>query len=108
MRLDLSLSHLRGQYLAGSLTPAALVETLHDQMLAEDALVDRHIWIHRLSKDAMLAYAQALQGRDPKDLPLYGIPFAIKDNIDLAGVPTTAGCPEFAYMPGKALRWCSA
>lgn len=102
MRLDLSLSHLRGQYLAGSLTPAALVEALHAQMLAEDALVDRHIWIHRLSKDAMLAYAQALQGRDPKDLPLYGIPFAIKDNIDLAGVPTTAGCPEFAYMPGKS------
>ena len=101
MRLDLSLPHLRSRYLDGSLSPAALVEALHAQMLAEDAMVDRHIWIHRLSKDAMLAYAQALQGRDPKDLPLYGIPFAIKDNIDLAGVPTTAGCREFAATPNK-------
>jgi allophanate hydrolase len=99
MHLDLSLAHLRSRYLDGSLTPLALVETLHAQMLAEDALMDRHIWIHRLPLDALQGYAKALQGRDPKDLPLYGIPFAIKDNIDLAGVPTTAACPEFAYTP---------
>ena len=102
MRLDLSLSHLRSRYMNGSLTPTSLVEALHAQMLVEDALVDRHIWIHRLSLEAMTVYARALQGRDPKDLPLYGIPFAIKDNIDLAGVPTTAACPEFAYTPDKS------
>lgn len=99
MRLDLSIAHLRSRYVDGSLTPVALIEQLHAQMLAEDALVDRHIWIHRLSVDAMLAYATALQGRDIQSLPLYGIPFAIKDNIDLAGVPTTAACPAFAYTP---------
>lgn len=99
MRLDLSLSTLRAQYLQGTLTPLQLVERLHAQMLAEDAALDRHIWIRRLTLDELRSYAKALEGRDPKTLPLYGIPFAIKDNIDLAGIPTTAACPEFAYTP---------
>ncbi len=96
---DLSIPALRTRYLDGSLTPMALVEALHAQMVLEVAELDRHIWIRRLTRDEMLAYAAALDGRDPKTLPLYGIPFAIKDNIDLAGIPTTAACPEFAYTP---------
>jgi allophanate hydrolase len=99
MRLDLSIPTLRERYLRGSLKPTQLVERLHEQMLAEDVALDRHIWIRRLNLDELRAYAQALEARDPKDLPLYGIPFAIKDNIDLAGIPTTAACPEFAYTP---------
>jgi allophanate hydrolase len=99
MMLDLSIPALRAQYLDGSLTPRALVEALHAQMLAEDAALDRHVWIRRLTLDEMRAHAAALDGRDPNTLPLYGIPFAIKDNIDLAGIPTTAACPEFAYTP---------
>ena len=47
-------------------------------------------------------YAKNLAGKDPASLPLYGIPFAIKDNIDLAGTPTTAGCPDFAFTPQKS------
>jgi allophanate hydrolase len=39
---------------------------------------------------------------------LYGIPFAIKDNIDLAGLPTTAACPAYAYTPPNPPRWCNA
>jgi allophanate hydrolase len=102
MRLDLSLPTLRSQYLNGSMTPMQLVESLDAQMLAEDAELDRHIWIRRLSLDELRAYASALQGRDPGMLPLYGIPFAIKDNIDLASVPTTAGCAEFSYTPERS------
>ena len=99
MRLDLSIPALRARYLDGSLTPAQLVEQLDAQMRAEDTALDRHVWIRRLTLDEMRAHAAALEGRDPDTLPLYGIPFAIKDNIDLAGIPTTAACPAFAYTP---------
>jgi len=100
-RLDLSLPSLRARYLDGRLTARALAERLHAQMLAEDAALDHRIWIRRLTLEEMSAYADALEGRDPTTLPLYGIPFAIKDNIDLAGVPTTAGCPDYAFMPTR-------
>ncbi|MDX2080978.1 MAG: allophanate hydrolase [Terrimicrobiaceae bacterium] len=53
------------------------------------------IWIHVRDEADVLAELEAL---DPA-LPLYGVPFAVKDNIDVAGIPTTAACPAFAYTP---------
>ena len=97
--MNLQISHLRRLYLSGALTPASLVNQLDAEIGAED---NRHIWIRRLNLNEMLAYAQKLEGKDPANLPLYGIPFAIKDNIDLAGIPTTAACPEYAYTPTKS------
>ena len=102
MRLDLSLHSLRARYLSGELTPTQLVEALHARIEAEEAECPRHVWIHRLSLVQLREAAAALEGRDPATLPLYGIPFAIKDNIDLAGVPTTAACPDFAYTPERS------
>jgi allophanate hydrolase len=96
--MDLSIDNLRKQYLDGTLTPVKLVE----RIAAETEQDPNRIWIQRLSLEQMLGYAKALQGKDPASLPLYGVPFAIKDNIDLAGIPTTAACPEFAYTPQKS------
>ena len=96
---SLEIANLRKLYRSGELTPRALIEQLDAHIGSEDA---GHIWIRRLSLDEMLVYANSLEGRDPASLPLYGIPFAIKDNIDLAGIPTTAACPEFAYTPEKS------
>jgi allophanate hydrolase len=97
--LSLDISNLRRLYRERALTPSALVEQLHERLAGDDPL---RIWITRLTREQLLGYARALEARDPASLPLYGIPFAIKDNIDLAGVPTTAGCPEYAYTPQQS------
>lgn len=63
--------------------------------------IQPHVWIARCSDAAVLAAAAAVDARLKANevLPLAGVPFAIKDNIDLAGMPTTAACPDFAYLP---------
>ena len=97
MKHDLSINSLRKRYLAGDLHPLDVMQDI----LARIGDDPHHVWIHRLSLAEIRDYVSALQDKDPVTLPLYGIPFAIKDNIDLAGVPTTAGCPEFAYQPQR-------
>lgn len=96
--LSLDLGTLRQHYLSGALRPADLVDFLRQKA---DRCDRRHIWIERLDQARLAPYLDALRDRSPADLPLYGIPFAIKDNIDLAGVPTTAACREFAYTPDR-------
>lgn len=93
--ISLSLGALQQAYRDGALTPVDVVE----QVLAAVGDDQHKAWIHRIGADALRARAQALVARGPQGLPLWGIPFAIKDNIDLAGVPTTAGCPDYAYTP---------
>ena len=96
---SLHISNLRRGYLAGRFTPAELIERV---LVRADLAAPRHVWIHRLSPEHVIRYVQALQTRSIDDLPLYGIPFVIKDNIDLAGVPTTAACPPFSYVPARS------
>ncbi|MBP8267618.1 MAG: allophanate hydrolase, partial [Zoogloea sp.] len=91
-RLDLAT--LAAAYRAG-LKPSTLFAHLH----AEAAADTHHAWISLLPEAELLARARALDEQDPASLPLYGVPFAVKDNIDQAGLPTTAGCPDFAYTP---------
>ena len=97
MHISLDIANLQGLYRSGKLTPLQLVETLLQRMQGDDP---HAIWISRLDADALRAYAAGLAGKE--SLPLYGIPFAIKDNIDLAGLPTTAGCPAYAYTPNES------
>jgi allophanate hydrolase len=68
-------------------------------LTADAAHNDPAIWIFRHSHAAILNRAMALQAEGPRDRPLWGVPFAVKDNIDVAGIPTTAACPGFAYTP---------
>jgi allophanate hydrolase len=97
-RIPMDLARLRRGYLAGEFTPLQVIE----QAVAAAAADRHHAWIHLVDADELRATARALEAQDPARLPLYGIPFAVKDNIDLAGAPTTAGCPDFAYRPAES------
>ncbi|HWF00136.1 MAG TPA: allophanate hydrolase [Caulobacteraceae bacterium] len=59
------------------------------------------VWITHVDPSAVVEAAASVDARTSagEDLPLAGVPFAVKDNLDVAGLPTTAGCPAFAYMP---------
>jgi len=93
--LSLDLASLRAGYLSRQLRPTQVI----DQVLQRIGDNGHNAWIHVLDTAALYARAAALETQDPAALPLYGVPFAIKDNIDLAGVPTTAACPDYAYTP---------
>jgi allophanate hydrolase len=96
MNATLSIGELLEGYRAGRFTVGGVIDHVLDRV-AQAA--ERHVWISRLPRETVLAYVRALESKSPDSLPLYGVPFAIKDNIDLEGVVTTAACPDYGYMP---------
>lgn len=101
---DLNIATLKRAY-ANGLKPSELITQLIPLLAEQDcshANGNSHqVWISRFDASTLLKMAQQLDDKDPASLPLYGIPFAIKDNIDVVGLPTTAACPAFAYLPEK-------
>jgi len=97
--ISFDLTSLRRAYADGTLTPVQVVE---EALRRADDPKFPHVWIEKLGREQLLALAKALPPKPTPELPLYGVPFAIKDNIDLAGVKTTVGCPVFAYAPKKS------
>src|SRR6202022_1302361 len=78
--------------------PAATVAACYARIRAHG---DPAVFISLRDEEDALAQARALAAQGSLDRPLYGIPVAVKDNIDAAGLSTTAACPAFAYAPGK-------
>jgi allophanate hydrolase len=90
----LTIENLRNRYSAGETTPAQIVQEIYARIRENG---ERPIWISLVNETQALERASAVD----ITLPLGGIPFAVKDNFDVAGMTTTAGCPSFAYEPER-------
>ena len=92
----LDLTTLAEGYRSGAFTPLDVIEAVIARI---DAGSDPAVWISCVPDEALRAAARALGSTPDPTRPLWGIPCAIKDNIDVTGLPTTAACPAFAYEP---------
>jgi allophanate hydrolase len=94
---DLRLPSLHAGYVAGILSPVDVVRRVHQSV---SSYHDKAVWIHIIPEADLLARAEQLVAthRDLDSLPpLFGVPFSVKDSIDVAGLPTTLACPSIAY-----------
>jgi allophanate hydrolase len=95
---SLDLASLGDAYRRG-LAPSQVVGEIARRC---DACDDPAVWIHRIALADLERRACELERLGPQGRPLYGIPVAVKDNIDVEGLPTTAACPAFAYTAGAS------
>jgi len=93
----LSLQNLRRQYESGDVRPEDIIRLIYDRIKAAG---DDHVWICLVPEEVALKRARELAQCSP-GRPLFGIPFAVKDSIDVEGLPTTAACPAFSYVPRR-------
>jgi allophanate hydrolase len=93
----LDIGSLRRAYREGTATPSAVAEAVADKIAANRT---EGIWTHLRDGDDLVAEARALEQAWASKVPppLYGIPFAVKDSIDVEGLPTTVGCPALRYV----------
>jgi allophanate hydrolase len=92
----LTIAACLSAFRSGALTPRALVARLRAQQREGDPA-----WILRCDDAFVDAQLARLDAMDAATTALWGVPFAVKDNIDVAGLPTTAACPAFAYTPQR-------
>ncbi len=91
----MDITALENAYRAGALTPTALVEQIYSDIEAQG---ERPVWIALVPRESNLLRAAELEASPSSNsLSLFGIPFAVKDNFDVEGMSTTAGCPAFAH-----------
>lgn len=93
--VDMTLAGVKARYDSG-LLPLELMQELREKAETFDAY---NIFIHLLDDNELAPYLERLSVMDKETTPLWGVPFVLKDNMDLAGIPTTAACEAFSYIP---------
>jgi len=97
---SLEIAALARAYAGSELTPEAVLREVYSRA---DQSPAKNVWISRVPLEAALAALDAARSRRAggEPTPLFGVPFAVKDNIDVAGIPTTCACPSFGYVPAE-------
>jgi allophanate hydrolase len=98
----MDITSLQQAYASGQSTLSSVVSEIYARIEAEGL---HPVWISLVPTEHALRRAAELEALDPTErskLPLFGIPFAVKDNIDVAGLPTTVGCPAYVFMPTES------
>lgn len=90
----MNIAALQATYSDSSSTPEQVIARVYDDIARQEA---RPVWISLVPREQSQERVRALAREDSSKLPLFGVPFAVKDNIDVAGMETTAGCPAYAY-----------
>ena len=100
---DLSIASLQKAYRNG-LSPMTVMQRVLKRIEKYSA-IDPAVWIYREPSDSVFEKVRQLQSKWPNAAsipPLYGVPFSVKDSIDIAGLPTTTACPPLAHIPSKS------
>jgi allophanate hydrolase len=97
--ITMNITSLHEDYAAGRQMPEDVVNQIYDRIATEGL---QPIWISLIAREQALARVRQIKGEERAKLPLFGIPFAVKDNFDVAGLPTTAACPDYSYSPTES------
>ena len=98
----MAIETLRSLYAENILTPETVVKEVYKRLALPDA--DHAVWLYVIPEGTSIQLAQDLLKKYPVPSarpPLFGIPFSIKDSIDIKGLPTTGACPAYAYTAEK-------